>query len=71
MIDGAAFECRCGTTLEARAPTVVEAAVLRWSACGAVARGQDDDCSYCGSEIVRAGLVREHGEQGVRSAEQT
>ena len=54
MVEGSAFDCRCGTTLEARSPKVVEAAVSRCSACGAVARGQDDDCSYCGSEIVRA-----------------
>ena len=54
MVEGAAFECSCGTTLEARAPKVVEAAVSRCSACGAVARGQDDDCRYCGSEIVHA-----------------
>ena len=54
MVEGAAFDCRCGTTLEARAPKGVEASVARCSACGAVAREQDDDCDYCGSEIVHA-----------------
>ena len=53
IVEGAAFDCRCSAMLEARAPNAVEAAVSRCSACGAVARGQDDDCSYCGSEIVR------------------
>ncbi len=53
-VPGSTFECRCGTTLEATAPTGVDATVARCSACGAVARQADEQCDYCGAEIAPA-----------------
>lgn len=50
---GSAFECHCGTTLEATAPVGVDAPVQRCSACGAVAHEHAEFCAYCGQGIVR------------------
>jgi Zn-finger nucleic acid-binding protein len=61
MVDGAAFDCRCGTSLEAVPLAGIDAAVQRCSACGAVAREEDESCDYCGSAIQprdrRGGLI--------------
>ena len=61
MTEGAAFDCRCGTSLEATPLVGVDAAVQRCSACGAVARDEDESCDYCGSAIEprerRGGLI--------------
>lgn len=54
MVPGSAFDCQCGETLEATPPAGVDAAVHRCSACGAVAREDDELCDYCGQGIVRA-----------------
>lgn len=54
MVVGSAFDCRCGTALEAIPPTGVDAAVRRCSACGAVARDGDEICDYCGAGIIQA-----------------
>jgi len=54
MVPGSAFDCRCGSTLEATPPAGVDAAVRRCSACGAVAREDDEICDYCRSGIVKA-----------------
>ncbi|MFO0689395.1 MAG: zf-TFIIB domain-containing protein [Myxococcota bacterium] len=51
--EGGTFACRCGQTLEAKAPTAsVDAAVERCSACGAIAKWGEEVCSFCGSGIV-------------------
>ncbi|MBY0399181.1 zf-TFIIB domain-containing protein [Myxococcota bacterium] len=51
--DGGTFACRCGQTLEAKAPTAsVDAAVERCSACGAIAKPGSEICTFCGSGIV-------------------
>ncbi len=61
MVEGAAFDCRCGISLEAVPPAGVDAVVQRCSACGAVAREEDESCDYCGSAIEprerRGGLI--------------
>jgi len=54
MAPGSAFDCRCGTTLEATPPLGVDAAVRRCSACGALAKEGAEFCDYCGSGIVQA-----------------
>lgn len=48
-----AFDCRCGETLEATPPVAIDAPVRRCSACGAIARNEDELCDYCGSGIVQ------------------
>lgn len=53
-VAGSAFDCACGTELEATAPEGVDAVARRCSACGAVAREGDEDCDYCGCAIARA-----------------
>jgi len=51
--DGGAFDCRCGQTLEARAPRAgSDARAERCGACGALARQGEAVCAYCGSGIV-------------------
>jgi len=61
MVEGVAFDCRCGTSLEAKPLVGVDAAVQRCSACGAVARDGDETCAYCASAIEprerRGGLI--------------
>lgn len=54
MVPGAAFDCRCGTTLEAAPPVGTDVPVLRCCACGAVAHEHDEACAYCRGAIVRA-----------------
>ena len=51
--DGGSFACRCGQTLEAKAPkAAVDAAAERCSACGALAKAGEEVCAFCGSGIV-------------------
>ena len=54
MAPESAFNCRCGTTLEATAPVGVDAAVHRCSGCGAIAQKFDETCDYCGAGIIHA-----------------
>ena len=54
MAPGSAFDCRCGTALEATPPVGVDAPVERCSACGALAKAGDEVCDYCKSEIILA-----------------
>lgn len=48
----AAVTCRCGTTLAVVTHVGADRAVQRCSACGALAKESEDDCSYCGAEII-------------------
>ena len=50
------FPCRCGTRVENRELTAVDAEVHRCGSCGAIVKGQAESCTFCGSQIVR-----EHG----------
>lgn len=52
MAPESAFDCRCGTSLEATAPTATDALVRKCGGCGAIARNDDESCEYCGSGIV-------------------
>ena len=54
MVPDSSFDCRCGASLVATAPAGHEARVQRCSACGAVAREDDERCDYCDSDIQRA-----------------
>ena len=47
------FPCRCGATLENRAPAAVDATVYRCGSCGAGVSSETERCAFCGSEIVR------------------
>lgn len=53
MAPKSAFDCRCGTTLEATAPEATDALVRKCSGCGAIARNDDESCEYCGAGIVQ------------------
>jgi len=61
MVEDASFDCRCGHSLVARPPVGVDAFVQRCSACGAIARDEDESCDYCGHAIEprarRGGLI--------------
>ncbi len=52
---GATFDCRCGQTLSATPQKGTDAPVQRCSACGALAREEDESCAYCGAAIVHIG----------------
>ncbi len=47
------FPCRCGSQLENRVLTAVDAEVHRCGSCGAIVNASAEGCSFCGSEIVR------------------
>ncbi len=53
MAPESAFDCRCGATLEAVAPVTADAPIRRCTACGAIAKNDDELCDYCGSGIVQ------------------
>ena len=53
MVPDSTFDCRCGETLEATPPKATDAPVRRCSACGAIAKNDDELCDYCGSGIVQ------------------
>ncbi len=61
LIEGTTFDCRCGTALESTPPVGVDAVVHRCSACGAIARDDDERCDYCAAAIEprdrRGGLI--------------
>jgi Zn-finger nucleic acid-binding protein len=57
MASGSHFDCRCGVRLEATASKGADAQVQRCSACGALAREEDETCAYCEAEIVHLGDV--------------
>ena len=61
MEPGSAFDCRCGTSLEATPPVGQDATVQRCSGCGAAAREESEACDYCGAAILppqrRGGLI--------------
>lgn len=45
--------CRCGSELENRTLTAVDAEIHRCGACGAQTEADADRCSYCASSLVR------------------
>ncbi|HVN38572.1 MAG TPA: zf-TFIIB domain-containing protein [Myxococcota bacterium] len=47
------FTCRCGTTLENRALTAVDARIQRCASCGANVLESAASCDYCGAAVVR------------------
>jgi Zn-finger nucleic acid-binding protein len=47
------FACRCGTTLENRALTAVDARIQRCGSCGANVLESAEHCDYCGAAVVR------------------
>jgi Zn-finger nucleic acid-binding protein len=49
----AQITCRCGETLESRAPTAVDAVIARCGSCGAQVQPDAPSCTYCDSAIVR------------------
>jgi Zn-finger nucleic acid-binding protein len=49
----AEIACRCGSTIENRIHTGIDALVHRCGSCGAQVSGEAEGCDYCGSEIVR------------------
>lgn len=53
MAKDTTFDCRCGTTLEAKPPVAADVPVRRCGGCGAIARNDDELCEYCGSGVVR------------------
>ncbi len=53
MAPESAFDCRCGQTLDATPPLATDAPVRRCSACGAIAKNDDELCDYCGAGIVQ------------------
>jgi Zn-finger nucleic acid-binding protein len=55
MAPDARFECRCGAEVKVVALEGSDAPVQRCSACGALAREEDENCGYCGSAIVHLG----------------
>lgn len=60
-VAGSEFGCHCGTMLTASPSAGIDAVARRCSACGAVAREEDEACDYCASPIVpaedRGGLI--------------
>lgn len=55
MAADARFDCRCGNVVEAVALKGADAPVQRCSACGALAREEDETCDYCQAAIVHLG----------------
>lgn len=55
MAPESTFDCRCGASLLATALKGEDAPVQRCSACGALAREEDEHCAYCESAIVHVG----------------
>ena len=54
MAPKSTIDCRCGESFEASPPEVAtDAPVRRCSACGAIAKADDEACDYCGSSIVQ------------------
>ena len=53
MAPESAFDCRCGQTLDATPPLATDVPVRRCSACGAIAKNDDELCDYCGAGIVQ------------------
>jgi Zn-finger nucleic acid-binding protein len=49
----AQLTCRCGQTIENRAPSGVDAAIARCGSCGAQIAPDAKTCAYCDSAIVR------------------
>jgi Zn-finger nucleic acid-binding protein len=49
----AEIACRCGSTIENRIHTGIDALVHRCGSCGAQVSAEAEGCDYCGSEIVR------------------
>jgi Zn-finger nucleic acid-binding protein len=47
------FSCRCGTSLESRAPKAQDAEIARCAGCGALVDHVAPSCGYCGAAIVR------------------
>ncbi len=47
------FRCRCGTTVENRGQTAVDAQIKRCSSCGAALTSDQASCGFCGSPITR------------------
>ncbi len=47
------FACRCGTQLENRRLTAVDAEIHRCGSCGAQVGADAESCDFCQSEIVR------------------
>lgn len=52
MVPDSEFDCRCGASLRATAPETTDAPLRRCTACGAIARKDEDLCEYCGAGIV-------------------
>jgi Zn-finger nucleic acid-binding protein len=55
MAPDSTFPCRCGAEIQVVALKGADAAVQRCSACGALAREEDECCGYCGADIVHIG----------------
>jgi Zn-finger nucleic acid-binding protein len=49
----AQLTCRCGETVENRAPSAVDAVIARCGSCGAQVQPDAQSCTYCDSAIVR------------------
>lgn len=49
----AQLTCRCGETVENRAPRAVDAVIARCGSCGAQVQPDAQICTYCDSSIVR------------------
>ena len=54
MAPDSEFDCRCGASLRATPPETTDAPIRRCTACGAIARNDDELCDYCGAGIVAA-----------------
>jgi Zn-finger nucleic acid-binding protein len=55
MAADARFDCHCGEEVQVVSLKGDDAPVQRCSACGALAREEDENCGYCGSSIVHIG----------------
>ena len=55
MAPESVFACRCGSDVKVVALKGADAPVQRCSACGALAREEDENCSYCSAAIVHIG----------------
>lgn len=49
---GTVFPCRCGESIEVVDRKGDDAPVQRCSSCGALAREEEEQCGYCGADVV-------------------
>jgi len=53
QVAAASFSCRCGESVESRAPSPVDRTTQRCASCGAIVAKDSGNCDYCGAQLVR------------------